>query len=277
MAKLILWLAIAAAALPAADRKQELDDLLKILPPSNTHITGRISAQDKSWEDWVRRTGELPPDFDSMPSVAGLPEARFTTREAWPQERQRIRGLFEQWFYGKMPPAPDNLRAVVTGTHDENGVTVRDVRLEFGPGRRATLRVQLMIPPGKGPFPVFLTNHPRTRPWVSTAVRRGYIGAIYFATDPIYGNGDDSDAYIEIYPEYDFSCLARWAWAGMRAVDYLYTLPEVDKSEDRHKRPFPQRKTGAAGGRFRRAHRGRDPLQRKHRRRQSLALYQRHV
>lgn len=152
MVKLILWLVL-AAALPAADRKQELEDLLKILPPSSTRITGRISARDKSWEDWVRRTGELPPDFDSMPSVPGLPEARFTTREAWPRERQRIRALFERWFYGKMPPAPDNLRAVVTGTHHENGVTVRDVRLEFGPGRRATLRVQLMIPPARDRFP----------------------------------------------------------------------------------------------------------------------------
>jgi pimeloyl-ACP methyl ester carboxylesterase len=231
---LAIWLALAGTALQAADRKQELDDLLKILPPSRTRITGRISAQDKSWEDWQRRTGEMPPDFDVMPSVPGLPglpEAAFASREAWQSERRHIRALFEQWVYGRMPPAPDNLRAVVTGTHDEGGVSVRDVRLEFGPGHRATLRVQLMIPPGEGPFPVFLTNHPRTRPWVATAVRRGYIGAIYFATDPMYGNGDDSDHYIEVYPEYDFSCLARWAWAGMRAVDYLFTLPEVDKGK----------------------------------------------
>ena len=57
------------------------------------------------------------------------------------------------------------------------------------PGVRAriiapVLRVQLIIPPGKGPFPVFLTNHPRTRPWVATAVRRGYIGCIYFRRRP---------------------------------------------------------------------------------------------
>jgi hypothetical protein len=130
-----------------------------------------------------------------------------------------------------MPPRPDNLRAVVTGIRREGTTTVRDVRLEFGPDHRATLRVQLIIPDGKGPFPVFLTNHPRTRPWVATGVRRGYIGCIYFAADPIYGGSDDSDAFIEIYPEYDFSCLARWAWAGSRAVDYLYTLPEVDKQK----------------------------------------------
>ena len=227
--RITVILAFACMALYAADRKRELDDLLKILPPSSTRITGRINAQDKSWEDWVKRTGELPPDFDAMPSIPELPEPRLTTREAWPRERQRIRALFEQWVYGKMPPAPGNLRAVVAGTRDEGGVTVRDVRLEFGPEHRATLRVQVMIPPGKGPFPVFLTNHPRTRPWVATAVRRGYIGCIYFAADPMYGNSDDSDSFIDIYPEYDFSCLARWAWAGMRAVDYLFTLPEVDR------------------------------------------------
>jgi pimeloyl-ACP methyl ester carboxylesterase len=220
------------ALLAAQDkRREELDVLLRILPPTATKFTGRINASDKTWEDWVRRTGELPPDFDSMPSVPELPEPHLTTREAWPRERQRIRALFERWVYGKMPPPPDDLRAVVTGTHQEGSVTVRDVRLEFGPGHRATLRVQLMIPPGHGPFPVFLTNHPRNRPWVATAVRRGYIGCIYFAADPIYGNSDDSDAFIEVYPEHDFSCLGRWAWAAMRAVDYLYTLPEVDKAK----------------------------------------------
>ncbi|MCL5745383.1 MAG: hypothetical protein M1541_15900, partial [Acidobacteria bacterium] len=39
----------------------------------------------------------------------------------------------------------------------------------------------------------------------------------YYATDPKYGYPDDSDEFIDVYPEYDFSCLARWAWAGMRA------------------------------------------------------------
>lgn len=217
----------------AARRKQTLEVLMKVLPPTRTRITGRITAQDKSWEDWVKRTGELPPDFDAMPSNPDLPDplAHVKTPQQWAARRKWIRAQYERWVFGRMPPKPDNLRAVVTGTRKEGDVTVRDVRLEFGPGHKATLRVQLMIPPGKGPFPVFMTNHPRTRPWVATAVRRGYIGCIYFAADPIYGHTDDSDAFIEVYPEYDFSCLARWAWAGMRAVDYLYTLPEVDKTK----------------------------------------------
>ncbi|MCC6861899.1 MAG: alpha/beta fold hydrolase, partial [Bryobacterales bacterium] len=222
-----------------ARRREALDILLKNLLPSRPPDNGRVSARENSWEDWLKRTGELPPDFDAMPSIAGLPdpllmregnrETRVTTPVQWNQQRQWIRSQIEQWVFGRMPPAPGNVRATVIETRREGRVTLRFVRLEFGPDRRGSLRLELIVPDGPGPFPVFLTNHPRTRPWVNTAVRRGYIGCIYHATDPIYGNGDDSDAYIDLYPEYDFSCLARWAWAASRAVDYLVTLPEVDK------------------------------------------------
>lgn len=233
-----LLLAGLCLAAPAPDRsaalarrQQALETLLRVLPPTRTKITGRITLQDRSWEDWVRRTGELPPDFDVMPSLPELPDALagVVTPDEWVERRRAIRSQFEHWVFGHMPPRPDNLRAVVLGEHKEGEVRVRDVRLEFGPGHRAHLRLQLMIPPGKGPFPVFLTNHPRTRPWVATGVRRGYIGCIYIAADPMYGNEDDSDKFLEVYPSYDWSCLARWAWAAMRAVDYLHTLPEVDK------------------------------------------------
>jgi dienelactone hydrolase len=234
-------------ALPSTDdaverRKQYLEQLLKILPHTTTNkLTGRINAWDKNWEDWVARTGELPPDFDSMPSIAELPDPlifrgdqagrSIATIGQWKQQRQNLRADFEHWVYGRMPPAPGNLRAVVTGTHKEGRVTVREVRLEFGPDHRAFLRVQLFIPEGDGPFPVLLTNQPRNHGWIYPAIRRGYIACTYNATDPLFGVADDSDKFIDVYPDYDFACIARWAWAGMRTVDYLYTLPEVDKKK----------------------------------------------
>jgi dienelactone hydrolase len=235
----ILALGPAYAQDRTAARRATLEELQRILFPTRTQSPGRINAHDKTWEDWVRRTGELPPDFDAMPSVAELPDplildengrqTPITTPAQWERKRRWIREQVEHWIFGTMPPAPDNLRATVTSEKREGSVTVRDVRLEFGPGRRAYLRLKLIIPDGRGPFPVFLTNHGPNRPWIYTAVNRGYIACYYSATDTNYGDDDDSDRFIEIYPEYDFSCLARWAWSASRAVDYLYTLPEVDK------------------------------------------------
>lgn len=233
-----LLLLATALATAAAQPRQDLEVLLRLLPPSNTKITGRINAQDKSWEEWQRRTGELPPDFTKLPNRPFLPDPfvdvstqkPIRTRAEWSAQRDHIRALYEQWVFGHMPPKPTNLRATVQRESKDGALTIREVLLEFGPDHKARLHLQLILPPGAGPFPVFLTNHPRTRAWVSTAVRRGYIGVIYQAQDPIYGFEDDSESFIEAYPDYDFSCLARWAWAAMRAVDYLETVPQVDKA-----------------------------------------------
>ena len=216
-----------------ADREQResLDLLLNVLTPSKPPATGRINAFDETWEQWQKRTGELPPKFSQLPSQPLLPNVLSGVRTAadWSRRKAEIRAQLEHWFVGRMPPSPTNLRVVVTAEKREGDILVRDVRLEFGPEHRGTLHLQILIPPINGPLPVFLTNHNRTRPWAATAVARGYLGVIYFAADPIYGFEDDSDKFIELYPEYDFSCLARWGWAASRAVDYLYTLPEVDR------------------------------------------------
>ncbi len=122
------------------------------------------------------------------------------------------------------------MKATVLSEEKLDRVVLRKVLLEFGPGQKARLHLELILPPGPGPFPVFLTNHPRTRPWAATAVRRGYAACIYQAQDPRYGPEDDSETFKAAYPDYDFSMVARWGWAGMRAVDYLETVASIDKS-----------------------------------------------
>lgn len=213
--------------------QRDLDLLLRVLTPTRTPVTGRINAIDRTWEAWQQRTGEMPPDFSRVPSSPFIPDLLdgVSNPKDWTSRSIEIRKQIEHWITGRMPPSPDNLRAVVTGEHVENDVTVRDVRLEFGPEHRGRLRLQLLIPRGSGPFPVFLTNHNRARPWAATAVARGYIGCYYAASDPLYGDDDDSDALIDVYPDYDFACLARWAWCASRAVDYLCSLPEVDAAK----------------------------------------------
>src|SRR5208283_2536032 len=58
-----------------ARRKGYLETLQKILPHTTTNeLTGRMNGGDKDWEAWIARTGELPPDFESMQSNNFLPD-----------------------------------------------------------------------------------------------------------------------------------------------------------------------------------------------------------
>ena len=230
----VLSPAVGRGADAAAEARRRANlEALKVLEPTRMPRDGRINIHDHTFEQWQRRTGELPPDFASMPSNPFLPDplAGVKTRDEWKKRREEIKAQLQHWMTGRFPPAPDNLRAVVTRERKEGDVTVRDVRLEFGPGHRATLRIQLLIPPGAKKRPVFLTNHNRSRPWAASAVARGYVGCIYHGTDPYYGEGDDSEGFVDVYPDYDFTVLSRWAWAASRAIDYLVTLPEVEPTQ----------------------------------------------
>ena len=129
----------------------------------------------------------------------------------------------QHFVTGTLPPAPDNLKAEVRREEKEKNVLVRDVVLRFGPDERGRLRLTLLIPGGKGPFPVFIGTN---RSWAGLAVERGYLACLVAASD----RQDDTEEFARLYPDFDFTCLARRAW-GCRAIDYLLTLPIVNKEQ----------------------------------------------
>jgi len=196
----------------------------------------RITIEYQNWKGWLEKSGELPPDFDAMPSNAELPDPLvieengrkipITTMEQLNRKREFVKEQLQHWIYGEMPPPPGNVKGKVLKAVRDGKTTIQDIELEFGPAHEAKLTVQLIIPEGKGPFPVFMTqwNH---KQWAMIAVRRGYIGCIYAGAD----SKDDTFYYRKIYPEYDFTVLARRAWGAMRCIDYLYTLSIVDKDK----------------------------------------------
>ncbi len=196
----------------------------------------RTFPRSAPWEEWLQQTGELPPDFDALPSVPGLPDPLMMeegskrvpveTREQWLRRRQQLLKMFERYVTGTYPPPPGNVRANVVSSREEGGATVRDIRLEFGPDHRAKLWMQLIIPKGKGPFPVFITQHNHGG-WALVAVSRGYIGCVYAGSD----SRDDTGEFVSIWPDYDWTKLTRRAWAASRCIDYLCTLPFVDKGK----------------------------------------------
>jgi len=214
----------ASAADTTEKRKAFLTQLLAMLPP------------DPAWNEWLQRTGELPPDFDSLPTMVDLPDplaldeqgkqVRITTQEQWARKREVLKEMFQHYVTGRFPPPPNNVRAEILKETTEGEITVRDVLLSFGPELKGKLHLQVLIPPGAGPFPVFMTTSVGRR-WAEIALRRGYIGCIVAASD---GN-DDTEFFAPLYPNYDFTCLARRAWGISRAIDYLTTLPVVDKAK----------------------------------------------
>jgi dienelactone hydrolase len=233
-------------------RQEYLQRLLKVLPedrttPSGDQLPGtppaHISPQDPRWRDWVRRTGALPPDFDELPSLPFLPDPLIIdqggknipveTIAQWNIKRAEMKKLAQHWITGTVPPAPGNVTAELLEERKLEQLTERNLLLRFGPGQKAQLHITLLIPPGEGPFPVFICPWKKDRyDWVQAAVRRGYIGCRFAATDPKYGYPDDSEEYEKIWwPDYDFSALMRWGWAASRAIDYLYTLSGVNKEQ----------------------------------------------
>src|SRR5438105_11631479 len=199
-------------------QKQLLEQMLQVFPKS------------EAWENWLRKTGALPPDFASLPSVPFLPDPlRYESgkevriKEDWPKRRQALLTSFQQYVLGSFPSSPGNVEAVDIKSHEESGALIDEVVLAFGPDSKARLNMELIIPKGRGPFPVFLTQDTH-RQWALIAVSRGYIGCIYAGAD----SRDDTEAWQQIWPEHDWTKLTRRAWAASRCVDYLHTLPVVD-------------------------------------------------
>jgi dienelactone hydrolase len=214
-------------------RKQYLEELILLQEKPASH-DGFVSYHDKTWVDWVERNGELPPDYEALPSIPFLPDplivdqgrsnVPITSLEQWDKQRAYFADQVKQLFSGTFPPGPRDLKSMVLEQRTENGVKIQLIELTFNEDK-AKLTIELFTPPGEGPFPVFMTqwNH---RGWAQIAVRRGYMGLVYAGADA----KDDTRQYLRLYPGYDWSTLMTRAWGAQRAVDYLYTLDKVDTS-----------------------------------------------
>lgn len=209
-------------ALTPQERRQYLEKLLQTLPDV------------PSFRQWLEKTGEIPPDFDAFPKINGLPDPlKFLdgrpvrTPAEWKARRVQIRQLLEKYVIGSFPPKTKLDRAVVLDETPGKGYRIRNVRLEFGPQSKGTMRVQVMIPDGKGPFPVLIS--PNLTGWGPLLLRRGYISCGYAANDGM----DDAAALAPLYPDYDFAALPRRAWAAGMVLELVkagYAVLAFDQS-----------------------------------------------
>src|SRR5688500_15103113 len=88
-------------------RQAYLDQLRRVLPVS------------QPWELWLKLKGELPPDFEKLPSLPEPPDPLIRigegrplpvlTPDHWSARRLELLEQFHEWVLGTVPPAPDNL------------------------------------------------------------------------------------------------------------------------------------------------------------------------
>src|SRR5439155_17343210 len=116
------------------------------------------------WEQWLKSTGEMPPDFDKLPGTPFLPDPILLANghkaswSDWPKRREELLGLFQHYVTGSWPVSPTNLAVAEFKEHNEGGSLVQEKTLEFGPARAAKLRVELILPDARPPLPVFITQ-----------------------------------------------------------------------------------------------------------------------
>jgi cephalosporin-C deacetylase-like acetyl esterase len=145
----------------------------------------------------------------------------------WSKRREEIKELLMQYIIGSFPSTVPSISKVQTlNTSTYRGVVDEWVRLTFDTSNSATFDIEIMRPDAPGPFPVFMTQYWH-RGWAQLAVSRNYLAFIYPGSD----NNDACDIFKAAYPQATWGRISRRAWLGSRALDYVYTLPNIVKSD----------------------------------------------
>jgi hypothetical protein len=131
---------------------------------------------------------------------------------------------------------------LVSHAYKPLGATLRSYKVtcDLGEGKeKLSFGVDLFIPRGDGPFPVIARGDAGWGQISDLTARqildRGYIVADFnrceFAPDLAMKSTKRAGELFDIYPDADFGAVAAWAWGFHRVVDFLMTLPEVDKTK----------------------------------------------
>jgi dienelactone hydrolase len=205
----------AGRAMTDTQRREHLDWMRKNLP------------DDPAWRAWQEKTGALPPDFDALPRANYLPDPfKFADGRTvkmpgdWNARRAEIKQLFEKYVVGALPPKPKLDRVEPIDEVKGNGYTTRRVRLVYGPESKIQTEVTLTLPDGPGPYPVLIGGGTAT----ASLLKRGY-GACEYPSSV-----DQPTNLPQLYPQHDFATMGQRAWTAQLVVDYLLTVPQVDKA-----------------------------------------------
>lgn len=170
-----------------------------------------------------------------------LPEA--LKAEDWQAYRQRTLDMFMHEEYGITPPAPPEVRAE-KGPYESNAWAGKaehyPVRLSFDtPKGEFSFTADIIIPKADHPLPMFLylsfLPYPNGRYGpIEEIIDGGYAMATFCYEDVVPDRNDNFEnglaaMYPRTNPATDWGKIGMWAFAASRVMDYVQTLPEIDK------------------------------------------------
>jgi len=202
------------------------------------------------WRKWLRETGNLPPDFDEMPTSAFPPDLltfqngeRVDKAALWEKRKEEILHILREINIGEWPAPPDEVAVTFReGRDEEENYYIYYAQILFSPDAKAfayakktpygrfdssrrdaaVLRVRLLVPKGSGPFPAFVNCHTGYHEpciWDRFATR-GYVVGHF--------SQDDAEKAAQVFIDARCNQLEWWAFAAGRVLDMLHTLPYVD-------------------------------------------------
>ena len=190
-------------------------------------------------------------DFVSnMLAERAVPDALITARGAkvknkaqWERRREEIKKLLIEEEYGKLPPKPEHL-----SVRAEKGIPsfcagkVKSEKLIFEitlGGKVFSFPVMATVPVKEGKLPAFVhinfrsATPDRYEP-TEEITDRGFAVYSFYYEDVALDSGDFK-AVLARYlspsrrAKNSSGKIMMWAWAAMRVMDYVQTLPEIDK------------------------------------------------
>jgi len=159
------------------------------------------------------------------------------TAAHWQRRRQEISELIVEKEYGGLPPASISTRFEVLHAGELKGppgARILSGRVVTGPEHPFAFLLQLLVPPGDGPFPVVLTGDAcwryATDAVIAAVLGRGCILAQFNRVEiaPDAGISDRTTGIYPVYSKLRFGALAAWAWGYHRCVDVLANMAFVD-------------------------------------------------
>ena len=161
---------------------------------------------------------------------------RVATAQEWQMRRRQLLEYLIAEQYGHLPPPPKSVSSAMLISHRYRPLMASHkqfkVTCELGAGKEISFVIDLLYPPGDGPFPVILRGDAcwgRTPELIARQILdRGYILADFNRCEFAPDRTEEKVGLFAAHPQRDFGAIAAWAWGYHRAVDFLLSQKEVD-------------------------------------------------